>query len=128
MRHLLALVLVLGCGKSEDKADPGAPGGGNTARDALIETWKKAGLTASGMTAASVAFGKDCQAGTVNKVDVLICVYPSDAEAKAAEKPSLAWVTGTGASWSTGTVVVAVADRHKAEPSGKTINQLMKAK
>jgi hypothetical protein len=128
-RLVLSIALVLGCGGKSDEAEtkagdkPGTP----TARDAAIEAWKKAGLTASAMTPASVAFGKDCQSGTVNNVDVLVCVYASPAEAKAAEPPALEWVGGTtGAKWSSGSLLVAAADRRKADPSGRTINQLMK--
>jgi hypothetical protein len=57
----------------------------------------------------------------------LLCVYPSPEAAKAAEEPGLAWVgEATGAVTTSGTVLVAVVDRRKTEPSGKTINQLLK--
>lgn len=134
MRGLgIALLLMLGCSKDDKPADDksGSAGGetvaSNPARDAMIDAWKKAGLSPSAMTPASVPVGKDCQSGTVNKVDVLVCVYGSPADAKAAEKPALDWVGGTtGAAWASGAVLVAAADRHKADPSGRTINQLMK--
>jgi hypothetical protein len=128
MRHLVLLVAIAaaGCGKADDKSATGGTSG-NGARDALVEAWKKAGLTPSPMTPATVAFGKDCQSGTVNNVDVIVCVYGSDADAKAAEKAALEWVgSTTGAAWSKGGVLVSAADRRKADPSGRTINQLMK--
>jgi hypothetical protein len=122
---LVALVaLVLGCGKDE-AGKPGAPEA--SSRNGVIEAWKKGGLTPSPLTAATVAFGKDCQSGTVNGVDVLVCQYPSDAEAKAAEDQALAWVGDTtGIARAAGKVLVAAADRRKADPSGRTLNQLTK--
>jgi len=136
MRHPILLTMIaglvaiaaLGCGKADDKpASGGGAGGSGTARDALVEAWKKAGLTPSPMTPATVSFGKDCQSGTVNNVDVIVCVYPSDADAKAAEQAGLEWVgSTTGAAWSKGGVLVSAADRRKTDPSGRTINQLMK--
>jgi len=132
MRCLVLLIALAGCGKSEEDAAAANTSAvatpGTSQRDIMIEVWKKAGLAPSAMTAATVSFGKDCQSGTVNNVDVLVCMYASPAEAKAAEKASLEWVGGTtGASWSTGPVLVSAADRHKADPSGRTINKLMKA-
>jgi hypothetical protein len=63
----------------------------------------------------------------VGAIDVLLCVYPSPEEAKAAEEPGLAWVgETTGAAQAHGTVLVGIADRRKSDPSGRTINQLMK--
>ncbi|MEO8705733.1 MAG: hypothetical protein ABI867_37220 [Kofleriaceae bacterium] len=136
----LVLVLALGCSKAEDAtpakatesaattpdkpADPAKPA---SARDGLVDAWKQGGLEPSAWTAADVAFGKDCKSGTVNNVDVVMCLYDTADAAKAAEKPGLEWVGATtGASWTSKTVMVAVADRRKADPSGRTINQLMK--
>ncbi len=128
MRHLVLVLAIIasataGCSKADDRT------GGSTAttHDGLVESWKTAGLTPSALTAATVAFGKDCKSGTVNNIDVIVCTYGSAAEAKAAEPAALEWVGGaTGSSWSKGSVLVAVADRRKADPSGRTINQLMK--
>ena len=93
----------------------------------MIAAWKKGGLSPSPFTAATVTVGKDCQAGTVGAIDVLLCVYPTAADAKAAEEAGLAWVGDTtGSAQATGTVLVAISDRRKSDPSGRTINQLMK--
>ncbi len=95
-------------------------------RVAVIDAWKKSGLTATLATGAG--FGKDCSIGNVDKIDVVICEYGSADEAKKAEQPGLEWVgTTTGAAWSSGSLVIAVADRKKSDPHGKTINQLMKS-
>jgi hypothetical protein len=131
-------MLLLGCGGGGDKSEPAgsASGGGSgaapaaapTPRDAVIEAWKKGGLEPSALTAAKVPIGKDCQTGTVENVEVVLCNFASPAEAKAAEKPGWDWIgSTTGTAWvASGNVVVAAADRKKADPNGKTINRLMK--
>jgi hypothetical protein len=92
----------------------------------VVDAWKKEGLTAT--LAAGSGFGKDCSTGTVDKLEVVICEYGSADEAKKAEQPGLDWVgTTTGAAWASGSLVIAVADRKKSDPHGKTINQLMKS-
>jgi hypothetical protein len=102
-------------------------GRGEGPREAAVAAWKEAGLTPSPLTAATVPVGKDCQSGTVGAIEVLLCVYPSPADAKAAEETGLAWVgETTGAAQASGSMLIAVADRRKSDPSGRTINQLMK--
>lgn len=130
MRAALLFVLLAACDKGDSKnTSPFGEGASTSAgpRDAVLEAWKKGGLTPSPLTPASVAIGKDCQSGTVGAVDVLLCAYPTPAEAKAAEDAGLGWVgDATGASQAAGSVLVVVADRRKADPSGRTINQMMK--
>lgn len=122
-RWIFVIAAAAGCSKEEGK--PGAPAA--SSRDGVLEAWKQGGLAPSAFAAATVAVGKDCRSGTVNGVDVLLCEFPSDAEAKAAEEPGLAWVgDATGISRAAGKVLIAAADRRKADPSGKTINQLTK--
>ncbi|MBA3457888.1 MAG: hypothetical protein H0T42_32700 [Deltaproteobacteria bacterium] len=108
--------------------DKGGGAAGNGPRDAVLAAWKKGGQSPSALTAASVpAVGKDCQSGTVGAIDVLLCVYPTAADAKAAEDAGLTWVGDTtGAAQASGTVLIAISDRRKSDPSGRTINQLMK--
>lgn len=127
MRAILLAVLATACSKADDgKAAPKAVEGAG-ARDAIVAAWKTGGLTPSPMTAASVGFGKDCQSGTVNNIDVMVCVYPTAAEAQAAREPGLGWVgEATGTSITSGSAMIAIADRRKADASGRTINQLMK--
>lgn len=96
-------------------------------RDAVIAAWKADKLTPSAMAPATVAFGKDCQSGTVENLDVLVCNFASPAEAKAAEEPGLGWIgTVTGAAQAHGSALILVADHKKADPNGRTINRLMK--
>ena len=118
----LGLILLVGLAAACDK---GATG--NAARDEILAAWKKGGLTPSAMTPATVPVGKDCQSGTVGAIEVLLCVYASDADAKAAEEAGLTWVGDTtGAAQARGVVLIAAADRRKSDPSGRTINQMMK--
>jgi len=116
------VVALAGCSKAGDGDKPAA-----SPRDAVLEAWKSAKLTPSPLVPATVAFAKDCQSGTVEGIEVLLCSFPSPDEAKAAEDPGLTWVgAATGASQAHGRVLVAVADRKKADPSGRTINRLLK--
>lgn len=137
MRALLLLAALAACSKSEEfsggdgtKAALASPTEGpadDGARTDVIEAWTKGGLSPSPLTPAQVPVGKDCRTGTVNAVDVLLCVFPSSAEAKAAEDAGLGWVGDTtGTSQAYGKVLVAAADRRKSDPSGRTINQMMK--
>jgi hypothetical protein len=113
---LIALTLVA-C--SKDK-------GGATSRDGVVAAWKKGGLEPSPLTEAKTDVGKNCSSGTVNKVDVLVCEFANEKEAKDAEDKGLQWVgDNTGASKAQGEMLIVVADRRKVDPSGRTINQLI---
>ena len=114
---VLVVAAVAGCSKGKS---------GPTSRDGVIAAWKKGGLEPSAFTASKTDIGKDCSAGTVNKVDVLVCTFGSEKEAKDAEDKGLQWVGDTtGASQAQGEMLIVAADRHKADPSGRTINQLL---
>lgn len=113
---LLIAFAVIGCSKEK----------GATSRDGVVEAWKKGGLEPSALTAAKTDIGTDCASGTVNKLDVLVCTFKSEKEAKDAEDKGLAWVgDSTGASRAQGEMLIVVADRKKADPHGKVINQLV---
>ena len=118
MRRVLLIALVVAaCGKGKS---------GPTSRDGVIDAWKKGGLEPSAFTTAQTDIGKDCASGTVSKLDVLVCTFPSAKEAKAAEDAGLKWVGDTtGASRAQGETLIVVADRRKADPSGRTINQVV---
>lgn len=119
-RLMIAVALMSACHK-----DSGPTGSG--ARDAVIDAWKKGGLDPSTFAPLQSNVGKDCSAGTVSKVDVLICQFDTPDAAKAAQDSGLQWVGDTtGISQAKGSLVIAAADRRKADPSGKTINQLFK--
>jgi len=112
-----ATVLALGCGGK--KAAP-------SSRDAAVAAWKAGGLTPSELKPVKLPIGKDCASGTVDKLDVVVCSFATADEAKAAQDAGLAWVGNTtGAAQATGKLLVAVADRHKVDPKGETINKLL---
>ncbi len=118
-RFALALVLVAACGKGDDK--PPSP------RDKVIAAWKDAGLEPSTFVTAQVQVGSDCASGMVGGLDVLLCVFPNPTAAQAAEEAGRGWIgLTTGSAQGKGSVLVAIADRKKSDPSGKLINQLMK--
>ena len=123
--HLVrAAVLVVGlaaCSKADDAAKATGP------RDAVIAAWKAEKLEPAGLAPASVAFAKDCQSGAISNLDVLVCNFPSPAEAKAAENPALTWIGATtGAAQAHGAALIVLADRKKADPNGRMINKLLK--
>ena len=65
--------------------------------------------------------------GTVAKLDVMVCNLASPEDAKRKADAGLGWIgSTTGASQAHGSTVIVAADRHKADPNGKTINQLFK--
>jgi hypothetical protein len=114
---VLALVAAVGC--SKDKK-------GASSRDGVIAAWKKGGLEPSAFTEAKSDIGKDCASGTVNKVDVLVCTFANEKDAKEAEDKGLQWVGDTtGAAKAQGEMLIVAADRKKADPTGKTINQIL---
>ena len=116
---IISVLSLVACGKGD--------GGAGSARDAVINAWKAEKLTVSALTPATVTFAKDCQSGTVEGVDVLLCNFPSPAEAKAAEDQGLTWVgSATGESQAHGAALIVLVDRKKTDPNGRTINRLMK--
>jgi hypothetical protein len=121
MRNLLFVIAALtACGKGGDK--PATP------RDAVLDAWKAEKIAPpSAMTAATVTFAKDCQSGTVENLDVLMCNFATPAEAKAAAPQGETWIgPATGMSQAHGAALVVLVDRKKTDPNGKTINKLMK--
>lgn len=117
IKWIAIAMLIAACGK--DKAA--------SPRDKVIEAWKAGNLAPSSFTSAQVPVGSDCATGMVGGMDVLLCVYSSPTQAQGAEEAGYTWVgANTGSVQAKGVVLIAVADRKKADPSGKTINQMMK--
>ena len=127
VRKLLWCAIVCAaCGKADDAKPTAGSDSKASPRDTVLAAWKSAELVPT-LAPATVGFGKDCQSGTVDGLDLVVCNYATPAEAKAAEEPALAWVGGvTGASQAHGAALIVIADRKKADPNGKTINRLMK--
>ena len=119
MRIWLPIALALAAGAC-------SKGKGATSKDGVVAAWKKGGLDASPLTDAKTSVGSDCAQGTVSKLDVLICTFKTDKEAKEAEDNGLEWVGDTtGASKAQGEMLIVVADRKKLDPQGKIINQVI---
>ena len=113
---LLIALAVVAC--SKDK--------GATSRNGVVDAWKKGGLETAPLTAAKTDVGSDCAAGTVSKLDVLVCTFKTEKEAKDAEDKGLQWVgDNTGASKAQGEMLIVVADRKNVDPHGKVINQVI---
>jgi hypothetical protein len=123
MRILYALALVAGLGACTKD------GGGSGARDGVVAGWKKAGLTPSALTPdKSGAIGEDCVTGTVSGVDVVLCTFKKADDATAAVPKGYTWVgSHTGTSIAKGTMLLGVADRRAADPTGRTINSIAKS-
>jgi hypothetical protein len=108
----------------------GGPGGAARTDDALIGAWRKAGLEVSARTPVVAApySAVACRGGTVSGVDVVLCSYDSGEDATAAEELGLKAVgPATGASLSRGTRLLVVADRRKSDPTGRTIDSILRA-
>jgi hypothetical protein len=119
-----ALLLLAACSK-EEKQSPAASGGA----PAVVDAWKKAGLTVGTMDTVDGAKygGGECKAGQVSGVDTVLCTYPTAEAAKTAEAAGLEAVgEATGSAIAQGKVLLVVADRRKADPEGRTINQMTK--
>jgi hypothetical protein len=124
MMVVAALLSLAACSK-EEKQSPAASGGA----PAVVDAWKKAGLTVGAMDAVDGAKygGGECKAGQVSGVDAVLCTYPTAEAAKTAEAKGLEAVgEATGSAIAQGKVLLVVADRRKADPEGRTINQMTK--
>ncbi len=128
----IGLSLLAACGK--DDAQAAGKGKGPAPDDeALIAAWKKASLEVSAFTVADAAAysAQSCRAGTVGGVDVTVCSYDTGEDAAAAQDPALALLEKGGASTASalarGKKLLVVADKRKADPSGRTINAITAA-
>ena len=126
---LLVVVLLASrsCG-DDDKEKKGPGEAPNTVAD-LENGWKAAGLSPGGFAPVDgQALGNgQCQSGAVNGLDVTVCGYPSPEAATAARASGLAAVgSATGAAVVEGTRMMVVADRKKADASGRSIDKLIK--
>lgn len=130
MRPMTRTIVVLAvalAAASCDKGESSSPASGGT--NAVLDAWKKIGLTVGAFDKADAAKygGGDCRAGTVSGVETVLCTFKTPEEAEAARAKGLEAVGGaTGAAIATGSMLLVVADRAKADPSGRTINQMTK--
>jgi hypothetical protein len=132
---VIALLFIVcgGCGKGGDGQPPLASGvsalPGASGSDVIVDSWKKAGLDPSSFEAIDgkpLGDGK-CRAGTIAGIDATLCEYGDDAAAKKAEQAGFSRVgDATGVSRSQGKMLLVLADRHKTDPNGRKINDVMK--
>jgi hypothetical protein len=117
-----------GTGSNGEPATASVGGPPPPAAPAVLDTWKAAGLTVSQFAPVDgSALGGTCQGGTVGGIDVTLCTYPSaDAAKKAEDKGYAAVGATTGTALAQGSMLLVAADRKKADPQGRTINQLAK--
>ncbi len=112
-------VALSGCG--DDEATPDTAG-------EVAASWREAGLEVSAfrqLPGHELGSG-ECAQGEVNKVEVTLCRYKSEQEAIAAQPAGLKVVgSTTGSSVPSGKFLLVVADRTKADPDGRSINQII---
>jgi hypothetical protein len=123
---LVGLALALtGC-KKEKSNQASSPA---TSSDPLLAAWKAAGLEVAELKPSDkpIAAGT-CKTGVVGGLETTVCTYPDAAAAKKAEEAGLAVVgETTGLAVVEGSALLVVADRTKADPSGKRMNDIAKA-
>jgi hypothetical protein len=117
VKRILLVALLGACG--------GSPGG---AVAELIMAWQQAGLDTTAFQAADArALGGKCSAGKVKGVDATVCEFEDADKAKRAEPQGLALVgEATGASLAQGKMLLVLADRGRADPTGKNIQAIAK--
>jgi serine/threonine protein kinase len=125
---LLVIILLAsrGCGDDKDKQ---AGGPAPASFDDLESGWKSAGLSPGGFAPIDgQALGNgQCKSGAVNGLDVTVCEYPSPQVAESAKPSGLAAVgAATGAAVVAGKRMLVVADRKKADASGRSIDKIIK--
>jgi len=116
---LAAAAALTACGDDKGAAPSTSAG--------VVDAWKAAGLTVSALSPAQlpVLAATSCQSGTINGVEITLCVFPDAAAARAAEPKGLTLVgAATGTSIAQTTMLLVVADRRKVDPSGRTIDRL----
>src|SRR5689334_21253529 len=129
---LTGLAMLLGCGK---KAGGGAGDRphveGTTHTDQVLDAWKGAGLAPETFTSIDPAAYRAgyCAQGKVAGVDTIICEYSDDNSLDSAKKLIQdEWNregVHTGVAMRSKRTLLAVADRARVDPNGKTIAKLV---
>lgn len=130
---IMAALLLLAFGGTGCKRRPHVEG--TVATETITKAW-----TAEGFDTANVAnvdgdawAAGACYQGTVSGLDVLICEYGSDeALAQGEQRLNATWddesvpTAVLARTTQPSRTIVAIADRNKADPNGRTINRLVK--
>lgn len=128
-RHVVMVMLflstsALGCRRSRVE--------GTVNVDSILNVWNDAGFDTEKVVniEPDVWSAGACSRGPVAGLEVLICEYSSDDAARVGEKKMMSdWEeesVPTGAVVRTSRTLLAIADRNKADPSGRTIVRLAK--
>lgn len=134
---LAAFVLLAGanCKKSAHPAAPPPPAhvAGTPHTDEVLNAWRGAGLAPEGFTPLQPPPGGAgyCEHGMVSGVDTVVCEYASDdAVANGTKQVKEGWArvdVHTAVILQAKRTTMAVVDRERREPSGKTISQMVNA-
>ena len=141
MQKIVVVAVALaaaGCGKSKGSGAPGAPPApshvsGTPHTGDVVDAWKSAGLNPEGFAMVQpIPFGAAyCEEGRVQGVDALVCEYSDDGTLDRGQKlVKDEWNregVHTGVALRTKRTLMAVVDRGRHDPNGKTISQLVAA-
>lgn len=109
----------------------GAPGCGKKGIASELQVLKDAGRNVSAFTDAdpSALGAKRCQSGTIDGVQAILCEYGGSDAATQALAAAQTWIADapTGLALQHEIVVLALADRSGADPSGKSLDAISKA-
>ena len=133
----LALVVSASCKKGSSSTStvalPAAHVQGTPHTDEVLNAWRNAGLVLEGFAPVQPApnGAAYCEHGSVGGVDTVVCEYASDeALAQGVQQVKQGWErvdAHTGVILPAKRTTMAVVDRERREPSGKTISQMVKA-
>ncbi len=136
---LLFLVVILAATGSDDadavasplaKVDDQAQESGADWIDAQLTAWDDADLEPGGFAEvdASVFGASECRGGAASALEITLCSFATAAAAADGKTPAENSIgKNTGVVIADGQRLLIVADRRTADPSGKTINRLVKA-
>jgi hypothetical protein len=126
--------VAFGCGKKGDGGPADRPHvNGTPHTDQVVGAWKSAGLAPESFSAIDPTSYRAgyCSQGRVSGVDALICEYADDDSLDRAKKQLQDGWNREGVHTAVAVrakrTLLAVTDRAKADPSGKTINKLVGA-
>jgi hypothetical protein len=126
-----ACLLAAGCGKKGPNDRPHVSGTPHT--DDVVNAWKSAGLSTEGFTSIDPAAlsAANCSQGRLAGIDALVCEYSDDASLDRATKSIQAeWNKvgiQTGVALRSKHTLMAIADRSRIDPNGRTISKAVDA-
>ncbi|MBI4512160.1 MAG: hypothetical protein HY698_21180 [Deltaproteobacteria bacterium] len=117
---IAVMVLASGCSRDGKKAGdrPGAVAG-------VLVAWKLAGLEPKGFQKVDSLEGGRCERGSVGEIETTLCAFHDEETARKAQAAGLSAIGDvTGASLAEGKLLLVVADRKRADPSGRRLNEI----